>query len=188
MSFTSSLQKTYTKPKKNLGALWKERLVQIRQEPTVNKLEHPTRIDKARSYGFKAKQGFFIARVKVTRGGKFRPHFMGGRKPVHARHRMIIKRNRRSIAEERASRVFTNAEVLGSYWLARDGLHEWFEVILADRNKVSTYKGYEWIKNTHGRAFRGLTSAGRKYRGLRHKGKGSEKTRPSLNANQGRGN
>ncbi|MCK4859636.1 MAG: 50S ribosomal protein L15e, partial [Candidatus Omnitrophica bacterium] len=42
-----------------------------------------------------------------------------------------------------------------------------------------------WIfKNKHkGRVFRGLTSAARKSRGLRNKGKGAEKLRPSRTAN-----
>ncbi len=188
MSFTSQLRKLYLKPKQNLGSVWKERLMELRREPTVHKIEQPTRHDKARSYGYKAQPGFFIARVKVTRGGKTRPHFMGGRKPVHSRHRLILKKNRRTIAEERASRIFTNAEVLGSYWLAKDGLHEWYEIILADRGKAGTHQGYEWLRHSKGKAFRGITSAGRKFRGLRHKGKGVEKNRPSLNANRGRGN
>ncbi len=40
------------------------------------------------------------------------------------------------------------------------------------------------IAKKKGRAFRGLTSAGRKSRGLRRKGKGAEKVRPSLRANK----
>ncbi|MCK4285310.1 MAG: 50S ribosomal protein L15e, partial [Candidatus Lokiarchaeota archaeon] len=37
------------------------------------------------------------------------------------------------------------------------------------------------------RATRGLTSAGKRSRGLHKKGWGSEKTRPSIRANKGRG-
>ena len=46
-----------------------------------------------------------------------------------------------------------------------------------------------WIKNRQhkARAYRGLTSAGRKSRGLRNKGKGAEKMRPSLKVNRNRG-
>ena len=38
-----------------------------------------------------------------------------------------------------------------------------------------------------GRAFRGLTAAGRKNRGLTHRGKGSERVRPSVSGGQARG-
>ncbi|MBD3211081.1 MAG: 50S ribosomal protein L15e, partial [Candidatus Lokiarchaeota archaeon] len=38
------------------------------------------------------------------------------------------------------------------------------------------------------RVYRGKTSAGKKARGLHKKGWGSEKTRPSIRANKGRGN
>ncbi|MCK5341892.1 MAG: 50S ribosomal protein L15e, partial [Candidatus Heimdallarchaeota archaeon] len=43
-----------------------------------------------------------------------------------------------------------------------------------------------WIceKTNHRRVFRGLTSAGKKTRGLRNKGHGAEKIRPSLRANR----
>ncbi|MCD6222908.1 MAG: 50S ribosomal protein L15e, partial [Thermoplasmata archaeon] len=41
-----------------------------------------------------------------------------------------------------------------------------------------------WIVHDRGRAFRGKTSAGKKGRGLRNKGKGAEKARPSVRANK----
>jgi large subunit ribosomal protein L15e len=66
------------------------------------------------------------------------------------------------IAEERAARRFPNLEVLNSYWVWEDGVHKWFEVLMVDRTllpELSLGKG-------RGRAFRGLTSSGRKVRGL----------------------
>ncbi|MEK6941141.1 MAG: 50S ribosomal protein L15e [Nanoarchaeota archaeon] len=188
MGYQKYVQALYKKPKVGLGGLWKERLIQLRREQTVNRIEHPTRIDKARQYGYKAKKGFSIVRVKVNRGGKLRPRFMSGRKPVNYRRKFVLKKNHQIIAEEKAARKCRNCEVLGSYWVSKDGLYIWYEIVLADREKVSTYKGYEWVGRTVGKAHRGITSAGRKYRGLRHKGKGTEKIRPSLRANKGRGN
>ncbi|ALV62505.1 LSU ribosomal protein L15e [Thermococcus sp. 2319x1] len=46
-----------------------------------------------------------------------------------------------------------------------------------------------WIagKAHKGRVFRGLTSAGKRSRGLLNKGKGAEKVRPSIRAHRGRG-
>ena len=43
-------------------------------------------------------------------------------------------------------------------------------------------KGLMNLANQRGRVYRGLTSAGRKSRGLRGKGKGFEKMRPSRRA------
>ncbi|MDD1779536.1 MAG: 50S ribosomal protein L15e, partial [Candidatus Helarchaeota archaeon] len=40
-----------------------QRLVDWRQEPAVTRVEHPTRLDRARRLGYKAKQGYLIARV-----------------------------------------------------------------------------------------------------------------------------
>jgi len=40
-------------------------------------------------------------------------------------------------------------------------------------------------KQHHKRVFRGLTSAGKKIRGLRRKGRGAEKVRPSRKAARG---
>ena len=47
-----------------------------RKQGSVTRIERPTRIDKARSLGYKAKQGIVVARVKVRRGGlgKTRPN------------------------------------------------------------------------------------------------------------------
>jgi large subunit ribosomal protein L15e len=96
------------------------------------------------------------------------------------------------IAEERASKRFPNMEVLNSYWVGQDGKLKYYEVILVDGShpSVRSDKNLAWVANsTHrGRAERGKTAAGRKGRGMRTKGRGTEKTRPSIrsNANQGK--
>ena len=88
----------------------------------------------------------------------------------------------------RAAKKYTNLEVLNSYWVSKDGQYYWYEVILVDKEHpaIRADKNIKWIsekKHTR-RAFRGLTSAARKSRGLRsNKGKGAEKIRPSLRAN-----
>jgi large subunit ribosomal protein L15e len=89
----------------------------------------------------------------------------------------------RLIAEERAARKFPNMEVLNSYWVGEDGRSKWFEVILVDTNSpsIKTDKDVGWIteKQHKRRALRSLTSAGKKIRSLRNKGRGAEKVRPS---------
>ena len=63
-----------------------------------------------------------------------------------------------------------------------------YEIILIDRDhpRIKKDNRTKWVskKSGVGRAFRGLTSAGKKSRGLRNKGKGAEKIRPSLNSNK----
>jgi large subunit ribosomal protein L15e len=88
------------------------------------------------------------------------------------------------IAEERAAKRFPNLEVLNSYWVGQDGKAKWYEVILVDPHHPSIIndKNLNWISKTVGRAFRGKTSAGTKGRGIRKRGRGTEKTRPSLSA------
>jgi len=159
--------------------LMRQRAIEWRKQPTVHRIERPTRLDRARKLGYKAKQGFVVARVRVRRGGlrKIRPR--AGRRPKRmgvAKYKPA--KNMRLIAEERAARKFPNLEVLNSYWVWGDGRFKWFEVIMVDRNILSNLP----IANQRGRVFRGLTSAGKEVRGLRHKGRGAEKVRPSRRA------
>lgn len=169
--------------------LWRERLLKWRREASTVRVEKPTRIDKARALGYKAKQGFIIVRQRVKRGGHMRPKaIMGGRRSKHARRRMVLGKSYQQIAEERANDKYPNCEVLNSYWVARDGNYFWYEIILIDKAHpvILADKNISWIaqKQHTGRVYRGLTSAARKTRGLRdNRGKGAEKLRPSKNAN-----
>lgn len=163
----------------------RQRMMEWRKDPSVLKLENPTRLDRARSLGYKAKQGFLVARVKLLRGGRLRAQFKAGRKPRKMRRMEIISKNYKSIAEERANKKFHNFEVLNSYWVGKDGLYYWFEVILIDPNNpvIKADEKLNWVTKEKGRVYRGLTSSGKKSRGLRGKGKGHEKSRPSKKSN-----
>ncbi len=175
----------WAKPEKSfVEELMRKRLVEWRQQQTVTRVERPTRLDRARKLGYKAKQGFVIARVRVRRGGlrKIRPK--AGRRPKRMGvHKFKPAKSLRLIAEERAARKFPNLEVLNSYWVGEDGRHKWFEVILVDPNAptIKTDKDVGWIteKQHTSRVFRSMTSAGKNVRGLHHRGRGTEKLRPS---------
>ena len=167
-----------------------QRLVEWRKQSAIVRLEKPTRLDRARKLGYKAKQGFIVVRVRVRRGGLRKQRPKAGRRPK----RMGVKKYKpakslRLIAEERAARKFPNMEVLNSYWIGEDGRFKWFEVIMVDTNHpvIKSDKDINWLcqKQHHGRAFRTLTSAGKKVRGLRKKGHGAEKARPSKKAATG---
>lgn len=166
--------------------MW-QRLIKWRRQPVVLRIERPTRIDRARKLGYKAKQGFVVARVRVRRGGLKRTRPKAGRRPKRMGvAKLKLAKSLRLVAEERAARKFPNLEVLNSYWVWEDGRFKWFEVIMVDPNHpvIQSDKDVNWIceKVHRGRVFRGLTSAGKEVRGLRHKGRGAEKVRPSRKA------
>ncbi len=180
------IQTLWKKPKKNMPELWKQRLVTWRREPVTVRIERPTRLDKARSLGYKSLQGFVLVRQRVNRGGRMRPKMRKGRRPKTQRRKKIVAKSHQTIAEERSNKKYPNCEVLNSYWVAEDGKYKWYEIILIDPEHpvIKSRKNLKWINEPQhrGRVYRGLTSSGRKSRGLRNKGKGAEKVRPSLRA------
>ena len=179
MGMYKYIRELWKSPKKNLGEIQRQRLILWRRQPTTMRIEHPTRIDRARSLGYKAKQGFIIVRQRVRRGGKMRPDIKGGRRPKASRQKKILDKNYQQIAEERAARSFTNCEVLNSYYSGEDGKNYWYEIIMIDRHHPNIMNDINLrnIAAQKGRVFRGLTSAGKKSRGLRNKGFGAEKAR-----------
>ena len=192
MGFYKYIKETWQKPKQNLGEDYKKLIMELRREDSVARVEHPTRLDKAHALGYKAKQGFAVVRVKIRKGARKRERVRNGRKPSKAgQTRYTPKISFRVIVEQRANRKYPNMEVLNSYVLAQDGMYRWFEVILVDTHHPAIIKDKDvnWIiaKQHKGRVFRGLTPAGKVSRGLQHKGRGAEKVRPSIKANQGKG-
>jgi large subunit ribosomal protein L15e len=161
----------WKRPKENLGSLWRERLIRWRKERVITRVERPTRIDRARRLGYRAKQGFVVARVRVKRGKRKTPRPSGGRRPKRSGRFYPLGKSWQVVAEEKAARRFPNLEVLGSYYVGEDGKHLWYETILVDPDHPSVKKdmNIKWVAgpSSRGRAFRGLTSSGRKSRGLR---------------------
>jgi large subunit ribosomal protein L15e len=160
-----------------LRFLLRVRAWQYRQGKKVQRVGKPTRTDKAHKLGFKAKQGYVIYRSAVRRGGRKRPNPKGivFGKPKNAGINQIkFARNLRSVAEERVGRICGNLRVLNSYWVNQDATYKYFEVILVDpqHTAIRNDARINWICNPvhKHRERRGLTSAGRKHRGLRRSG------------------
>jgi large subunit ribosomal protein L15e len=170
MGMYSLIQKTFQDEYKERSPEYRARLSKWREEATVVRVPRPLNIARARSLGFKAKEGYIIARVKMGRGSRKRPHPWGGRKPGKNYAYTSPGKSLQAQAEEKAATRFRNFEVLNSYFVGADGQLKYFEVILADAMKLDLQIG-------QGRAFRGLTSAGKRHRGLRSKGIGAEKVR-----------
>ena len=176
----------WAQPEKSfVQELMRQRLVQWRKQPTVIRIEHPTRLDRARKLGYKAKQGFVIVRTNVRRGGLRNLRPRSGRRPKRMGvNKFKPAKSIRLIAEERTAKNFPNLEVLNSYSVGEDGRSKWFEVILLDPNSpvIKSDKDVNWITERQhtSRVFRSMTSAGKNVRGLHHRGHGgAEKARPS---------
>ena len=180
------LSKTWKKPS---AEMLRERLIDWRKSEAVVKVAKPLRLDRARQLGYKAKPGVIITRVRLRRGGRKRPRRRKGRRSKRQTIRKTLKMNYQWIAEQRAARKFSGYEVLNSYMLAKDGMFYFYEVILINpaEPSIKADKQLSKIAAQRGRVFRGLTSAARKSRGLRKKGKRAIKVRPSLRAHERKG-
>jgi large subunit ribosomal protein L15e len=168
-----------------------ERQQEWRNQGAIERIERPTRLDRARSLGYKAKQGIVLARVSVRKGGARKQRFTAGRRSTRQGvNRLSRRKNIQRIAEERSTRKFPNMRVLNSYWVGEDGSQKWYEVIMVDPNHpaIENDDDLNWIcDDAHkNRALRGLTSAGQQNRGLESKGKGTERSRPSVSSNSSR--
>lgn len=165
------LKELWKKSTEELKKLMKERLIKWRKGPSVVRVDKPTRLDRARALGYKAKQGFVIVRVRVRKGGRRKPRPRAGRRPKRMGvYGFAPAKSLKLIAEERAARKYPNLEVLNSYYIAENGKYKWYEVILVDPNHPAIKNDPEinWIcqPSQRGRVFRGKTAAGRKMRGL----------------------
>ncbi|KAJ9530531.1 hypothetical protein QJQ45_012531 [Haematococcus lacustris] len=139
--------------------------------------------------GYKAKQGYVMYRARVRRGGRKRPVHKGivyGKPSSQGITQLKPTRNLRSVAEERVGRKCEGLRVLNSYWVNEDSTYKYFEVILVDpaHAAIRNDPRINWVCNPvhKHRELRGLTSAGKSYRGLRTKGHAAHKLRPSRRA------
>ncbi|MEM4201789.1 MAG: 50S ribosomal protein L15e [Candidatus Hadarchaeum sp.] len=169
------------------AGLLRSRLSGWRRAPTIQRIDGPTNPERARSLGYKAKQGVIVVRVRVRRGGRRKERPSRGRRPKRMGVLKIVpKKSLQLIAEERAARKYPNLEVLNSYKVAEDGTHKYYEVIMIDPHHpaIKSDPQLSWIvaREHRGRVYRGLTHAGKKSRGLIRKGKGAERMRPSVRA------
>lgn len=178
-----------------LRFLLRVRCWQYRQLTSVHRAPRPTRPDKARRLGYKAKQGYVIYRVRVRRGGRKKPVSKGivyGKPKNVGINQLKFQRSLRSVAEvsqssghlcgkleleqplvslqERAGRYCGALRVLNSYWVGQDSIYKYFEVIMIDPQHKAVRRDprINWlVKPVHKhRELRGLTSAGRQNRGL----------------------
>jgi len=146
---------------------------QYRQLNTIHRVSRPTRPEKARRVGYKAKQGFVIYRVRVRRGTRKRQAHKGqvyGKPSNQGINQLKWQRNLQSKAEERVGRRCPALRVVNSYWIGQDSTFKFYEVVLVDphHNAIRHCAETQWLCKpvAKHREMRGLTSAGRKSRAL----------------------
>lgn len=156
-----------------LRFLLRVRCWEYRQMNVIHRASRPSRPDKARRLGYKAKQGFVIYRVRVRRGGRKRPVPKGatyGKPKTHGVTQLKFQRSLRSVAEERVGQRCGNLRVLNSYWVNQDSTYKFYEVILVDPSHPTIRRDprINWIcaATQKHRELRGKTATGLKNRGL----------------------
>ncbi|KAJ0970599.1 hypothetical protein J5N97_018558 [Dioscorea zingiberensis] len=135
--------------------LQRVRCWEYRQHPSIVRVTRPTCPDKARRLGYKAKQGYVIYRVRVRRGGRKRPVPKGI--------------------------VYGKPKNQGFGPISISRLSLLMLLTVQSVNRTPGLTGSARV-STSRRELRGLTSAGKKYRGLRGKGHLHHKARPSRRA------
>lgn len=147
----------------------RDRMIGWREGETIVLVDKPLRLDRARNLGYKDKKGVIVVRVRIKRGGRKRARPTKARKKGRTLTiRKTLAMSYQSVAEQRAARKFKNLEVLNSYWIGKDGLHYFFEVILIDpfRPEIKNDKNFKFLSEraNRKRVFRGLTSSSKKSR------------------------
>src|SRR3989338_8333204 len=104
------IREIWKRPSENLGELWQKRLLEWKKEDASIRIEHPTRLDKARSLGYRAKQGYILIRQRLDRGGRQREIIRKGRKNKQFGRRKDVDKSYQSVAEQRAVKKYPNCE------------------------------------------------------------------------------
>jgi large subunit ribosomal protein L15e len=143
------LRDAWNRPEESyIQDIMRDRAIIWRRQPSMIRIDKPTRLDRARAVGYKAKKGFVVVRARISRGGrrKKRPT-LGRRQKRMGVVKFTPSKSRRLMAEERVARKYPNLEVLNSYWVWQDGRHKWFEVILVDSHHpaIKSDKDIGWI-------------------------------------------
>lgn len=148
MNMYSHVAGTWRKMWKDNSDELKAKAIEWRRQPTMLRLERPSNIDRARKLGYKAKQGFTVVRIRVGRGGMRRQRPKAGRRPKHfGVVRIKQSDSMRKVSERRVAEKHPNMQVIGSYYLYKDGKYYWFECVLADKNHPAIFKDRE-LKRT----------------------------------------
>lgn len=135
LAMYKQIRETWRKVYKEDQFILKAKAEKWRKGKTIIRTKRPTRLDRARSLGYKAKQGYIIVRIKLSRRGKRVERPRSGRRPKHAGVVKIKPNvNYKKTAINRVKEKYPNMEVLNAYYVYKDGKNIWYEVILKEKN------------------------------------------------------
>lgn len=132
-SMYKMMQKLWRERPEALRSQLRKRMVAWRRMKAVERVEKPLRIDRARELGYKAKQGYVVALVRVRRGGFSKPRPRSGRRQKAlgvVKHKVNVSMKEEAV--QRFIKQFPNLKPLGAYPLAQDSLYRWYEVVAVD--------------------------------------------------------
>ena len=136
----------YTMWKDNSPEL-RQRAILWRKENAVTRVERPSRLLRAKRLGYKAKQGIIVVRMRVGTGGMRKQRPRGGRRPKHLGvTRIKGDDSMKKVAQRRVLERYSNMKLLGAHYLYKNGMHYWYEVILADPSHPRIVKDKELRK------------------------------------------
>ena len=135
-------------------SMWKDnspelrsRAILWRKQNAATRVDKPSRLLRARRLGYKAKQGIIVIRMRVGTGGMRKQRPRGGRRPKHLGvTRIKADDSMKKVAQRRVLERYPNMKLLGSYFLYKDGMYYWYEVILADPSHPRIIKDKELRK------------------------------------------
>jgi len=134
-TYKYQLQTWNTREKSEFQRYLRNQTIKWRRQPAVCRVETPTRPERARSLGYKAKQGYVVVRVRIRKGGARKPRPRSGRRQkALGVNRFTRATSLKNIAERKASKRYPNLHVLNSYYVWEDGTNHWFETIMRDPN------------------------------------------------------
>ena len=129
----SNQEQIWIKMWKDNSTELREKAILWRKQNAMIRIAKPSRISRARRLGYKAKQGIVVVRMRVGTGGMRKQRPRGGRRPKHLGvTRIKAAVSMKQVAERRVLERYRNMKLFGSYFLYKDGMYYWFEVILAD--------------------------------------------------------
>ena len=142
------MTKIWKKTEKSfLEDIIQKKVIKWRKSPVIERVNKPTRPDKARRLGYKAKQGFICAKVKIRKGGARKQRPRSGRRPKAMGVKKFTRaKSLKKIAQERVLKKYPNLNLINSYWLYEDGKHAWYEVIMVDPTSLVIRKDKTAIK------------------------------------------
>ena len=75
------IKETFEKHEKGYQSPQWYRGIEYRKQHSIERVEKPTKIHRARTLGYKAKQGYIIVRSRIRKGGAHKIRPKRGRKP-----------------------------------------------------------------------------------------------------------